>query len=142
MDRPLPPLIDSLHHVAIPVLDLATCATFYRKIVGLRELEVPEAVGRAGICWFDLGQDRALHLFTADVLHESRAHFAVTVSDVDAWRAHFRHHGVAFVEPRVKLYGADRVFVRDPADNLVEFVNWGGARGDKWHLDSPDLQQR
>lgn len=120
------PRIGSLHHVAIPVLDLAACAAFYKDIVGLREIEVPEAVGRAGIRWFDLGQDRALHLFTADALHESRAHFAITVPDVDAWRTHFQRHGVAFVEPRVKLYGADRVFVRDPAGNLAEFVNWGG----------------
>ncbi len=118
------PAIGSLHHVAVPVLDLSACADFYREIIGLAELPAPASVQEAGIRWFDLGDGRALHLFRADVLHESRAHFAVTVPDVDAWRTHLRAHGVGFVEPRVKLYGADRVFVRDPAGNLVEFVDW------------------
>lgn len=120
-----PPKIESLNHVAIEVQDLNKALHFYREIVGLRELTCPPDAISKGIRWFELPEGRMLHLIeNLNVKPTERAHFALTVSDVSAWRAHLALCGNELIEPKVNLYDAERVFVRDPSGNLLEFVRW------------------
>lgn len=119
------PKIRTLDHVALVVDDLAQACEFYRNVLGLDELTPPAGVVESGIRWFDLGENRALHLIKDDTeVHHTRAHFALAVEDVNAWRSRFESLGIQTVSPKVKLYSADRVFVRDPCGNLLELVKW------------------
>jgi len=119
------PKITTLHHVALVVDDLEQASEFYRSVLGLKEIPPPSGVSESGIRWFDLGEDRALHLIQDDLKRQhTRAHFALAVEDVDGWRSRFERLGIPTVAPKVTLYSADRVFVRDPSGNLLELVKW------------------
>jgi len=121
------PNILSLHHVAINVRDLEEARIFYSDVLGFTELEAPAMAIEQGIRWFDLGDGRALHLIqTAESSPTGRAHFAISVSNAKAWRAHIEQAGLDILEPTVELYNANRFFLRDPWGNLFEFVQWLG----------------
>jgi catechol 2,3-dioxygenase-like lactoylglutathione lyase family enzyme len=120
------PEIDSLHHVALEVTDIDAAISFYCGLVGLREIETPENVLTQGIRWLELPEGKMLHLITVSkTVPHDRGHLALLVRDVHAWRKYLIANGVELVEPKVKLYSAERLFVRDPSGNLVEFVRWG-----------------
>jgi catechol 2,3-dioxygenase-like lactoylglutathione lyase family enzyme len=119
------PGISSLHHVAIAVQNLQQSVTFYKNVLGLTELAAPSSAVENGIRWFDLGDSRALHLIeTGDMSPNSRAHFAITVEDADAWRAFIQQTGTEILEPTIDLYRAKRFFMRDPSGNRLELVQW------------------
>lgn len=119
------PSLASLHHVAITVANLSEAIEFYASGLGLVELETPSSVIEQGIRWFDLGQGRALHLIaTSETAPASRAHFAITVDDVAAWQSYIERQGIKIIKPTIDLAGAKRFFLRDPAGNLLEFVEW------------------
>lgn len=119
------PSISSLHHVAIMVADLAEAIEFYSSILGFVELETPSSIIEQGIRWFDLGHGRALHLIeTSETTPGSRAHFAIAVDDVEAWQTYIARQGIKITKATINLAGAKRFFLRDPAGNLLEFVQW------------------
>jgi catechol 2,3-dioxygenase-like lactoylglutathione lyase family enzyme len=67
-----------------------------------------------------------LHLVeTSGFYAQERAHFALSVTDVNAWREYLIARGSRLVEPKVSLYSAERIFIRDPSGNLLELVRWG-----------------
>ncbi len=120
------PEILKLDHVAIHVNDLEQACQFYEEILGWTPSEAAAEVRERGIVWYDLPDQRQVHLFrTDDPLPINRAHFALLVNEVSAWREYLLKSGVEIVEPSVTLYNAERFFVRDPSGNLVEFVKWG-----------------
>jgi catechol 2,3-dioxygenase-like lactoylglutathione lyase family enzyme len=120
------PEIDALHHVALEVTDIEAAISFYCSLVGLREVVTPENVLKQGIRWLGLPDGKMLHLISVgETVPHDRGHLALSVRDVHAWREYLIANGVELVEPKVKLYSAERVFVRDPAGNLIEFVRWG-----------------
>jgi catechol 2,3-dioxygenase-like lactoylglutathione lyase family enzyme len=115
--------VRGLHHVAVPVVDLAAAVRFYRETLGLPELSAPDGARERGIRWFDLGDGRALHLIPWKApVPRTRAHFALSVEDLRSWRSHMEGCGVEMDRPLVDLYGIERFFVRDPSGNLIEFV--------------------
>jgi catechol 2,3-dioxygenase-like lactoylglutathione lyase family enzyme len=119
------PEIDGLHHVALEVTDMDVAISFYCGVVGLREVETPENVLKQGIHWLGLPEGKMLHLISVSkTVPHDRGHLALSVRNAHAWREYLIANGVELVEPKVKLYSAERVFVRDPAGNLVEFVRW------------------
>ena len=120
-----PPPIVGLHHVAIHVNDLEEAATFYTEVIGLKEINAPSNAKSNRIRWFDVGDGKALHMMEAPVnIPENRAHFAITVEDIDGWRSYLESKGVEVHGPRVEVYSAERVFMRDPSGNLFELVKW------------------
>jgi catechol 2,3-dioxygenase-like lactoylglutathione lyase family enzyme len=120
------PLIDGLHHVALEVRDLEAALLFYCGIIGLREIPVPHDVLQQGIRWLELPEGRMLHLIKTDGAdRQERAHVALSVPDVSLWREYLIAKGVELVAPKVSLYVAERLFIRDPSGNLLELVRWG-----------------
>ena len=120
------PNISSLDHVAVHVNTLDTARSFYEEVLGLLPSAIDPAVASRGIVWYLLPDGRQIHLFATDnELPINRAHFALQVDDVPGWRRYLESHGIGIVKPSVDLYEIERFFIRDPSENLIEFVNWG-----------------
>ena len=120
-----PPQINILNHIAIEVNDIHKALAFYLEILGLNELETPIDVKESGIRWIDLRNGQALHLVeNREATSANIAHFAITVDDVEVWRTYLGGRGVEIFSPKIKLYNAERFFLKDPSGNRIELVKW------------------
>src|SRR5271155_1988727 len=104
-----PPLIDGLLETSLYARDLKRTAAFYRDLFGLRTLvDWPRLVA------FDVAKRSVLLVFQAGATegdtvdlrgripgHDGRGRlhlaFAITLADLDAWRARLSERGVAIV---------------------------------------------
>ena len=82
------------------------------------------------VLWLRAGTNQ-LHLFEADEVATLRAHVSFDVDDFDALYARAKEMGIldsrAFGSPlRVHPAGWVQLYLRDPADNLLE-VDWPDA---------------
>lgn len=118
------PEIRAVHHVQITIPRDAEDAgrAFYCGVLGLPEIEKPDALKGRGGFWLQVG-DRQVHVGTEDGVDRNRtkAHIAYGVDDVESWRAHLAAHGVA-IEEQVPIPGYGRFECRDPFGNRVEFI--------------------
>jgi catechol 2,3-dioxygenase-like lactoylglutathione lyase family enzyme len=118
------PTIKALHHVQISIPKGAEEAgrAFYCGVLGLQEIEKPEALKPRGGFWLQVG-DRQAHVGTEDGVdrHATKAHIAYEVDDIDAWRAKLKEQGITIVEA-VPIPGHKRFEFRDPFGNRVELT--------------------
>lgn len=116
--------IKNWHHAQISIPRGAEEAgkAFYCGVLGLAEIEKPEALKPRGGFWLQVG-DRQLHVGTEDGVdrHATKAHLAYTVDDIDAWQAKLEQHGVKIIEA-VPIPGHRRFEFRDPFGNRVELT--------------------
>lgn len=117
-------IIKGLNHAQISIPKGAEEAgkAFYCGVLGLPEIEKPEALKPRGGFWLQVG-DRQVHVGTEDGVdrHATKAHIAYEVDDVDAWRQILEQHGVKIVEA-VAIPGHKRFEFRDPFGNRVELT--------------------
>ena len=115
--------IIGINHVALYVADVERSVQFYGEIVGLTPLARP-AFDFPG-AWFRLGTEQELHLIgvrTEPVVSGSRSnHFALEVSDLDAWEAHFIATKTTFRPPKFRPDGVRQIFLQDPDGYWIEF---------------------
>jgi catechol 2,3-dioxygenase-like lactoylglutathione lyase family enzyme len=116
--------IKGLNHAQISISKEAEEAgkAFYCGVLGLAEIEKPEALKGRGGFWLQAG-DRQIHVGTEDGVdrYATKAHIAYEVDDVDAWRAKLAEHGIQIVEA-VPIPGHKRFEFRDPFGNRVELT--------------------
>ena len=128
--------VEALHHVALPVSDLAKSRRFYTDVLGLPEIERPAALDFPG-AWFALG-DGQLHLIerrdgtmrVGKPLDSRDVHFAIRVADYDSMLAHLRSLGYREDAPpsdllrmkanRAPNAGFPQIFVLDPDRHVIE----------------------
>ena len=124
-----------LHHVALPVSDLARARQFYLDVLSLREIDRPpfDVPG----AWFALG-DGQLHLIEradgtmrGDKPLDSRdVHFAIRVGSFDATLEQLHAAGYSEDAPPGDLFrikatrhpraGFPQIFVMDPDRHVIE----------------------
>jgi len=126
-----------IHHMNVPIDDIACARDFYGRVLGLREIKRPD-VGRPGL-WFGCGANE-LHLSvqpglrggrTAMSLHpndrpdRAGGHVAFTMTgSLDAIARHLEDQRIPYARGRA---GLPQIFCEDPAGNLVE-LNTGWAQ--------------
>ena len=114
--------LEKLHHVTIHVKNITEARAFYENIPGIVLANMPLSVSEKGIIWYNLPDGRQIHLFPwEEDISQTRAHFALTVENIEAWHSFFKNQGCEIIEPMVN-YGAERFFIRDPSGNLIEFL--------------------
>ena len=95
---------------------------FYAGVLGLREIERPRTVPAGGLT-FALGEATELHVVLVDDPFRPPLgdHFAVAVDDLETVKRRLADHSVSYNPSPVRA-GYERVFVRDPFGNRIEFL--------------------
>lgn len=116
-----------IHHVTIEIpLDSEEVArAFYGNFLGLKEIEIPDALQSHGGIWFRCG-DQQLHIgpIPDGFQPQRRGHPAFIVDDLELWQQHLEEAG-AKVEDAVQEPGWLRFYSRDPFGNRLEFRCFG-----------------
>ncbi|TYP70143.1 VOC family protein [Paenibacillus methanolicus] len=119
-------LTTGYHHVSIPVTDLARAKTFYREILGLKEIPRPPFDFPGA--WFAIGENgQQLHLIVHD--GETRraggidtrdGHFALRVPEYEAAIDWLNEHGLKYRAKPDSITGFAQIFLLDPDHNIIE----------------------
>lgn len=119
-------IVQTLHHVAVCVTDLARAKYFYGEILGLPE--VPRPAFDFGGAWYECG-GRQLHLIVHPPTRTLRGtteidprdgHLALRVASYARTLEHLRYHQVACVEVPRNLTPWAQIYVVDPDGNVIE----------------------
>jgi catechol 2,3-dioxygenase-like lactoylglutathione lyase family enzyme len=98
---------------------------FFHDLLGLEELEKPEALRSRGGAWFALGDGRQLHLGVDERFAPARkAHpaFRLPAAELDALATRLEEAG-ADVEWDGSLPGSRRFYTADPWGNRLELLS-------------------
>jgi catechol 2,3-dioxygenase-like lactoylglutathione lyase family enzyme len=107
--------------LAIPANEEAKARAFYGDLLGLQEIEKPEALRARGGCWFQVGALQ-LHLGAeADFRPAKKAHPAFRVKDYEALQEKLIKHRF-IVTPDNMLKDIERFYTHDPFGNRLEFI--------------------
>lgn len=116
--------IVGIHHAQITIPHGAEeqARQFYCHLLGLQEIEKPEALQGRGGFWLQAG-DRQVHVGTEDdvMRNATKAHLAYHVDDVEAWQQLLQANGIEVLDA-VPIPGYKRFEFRDPFGNRVEFI--------------------
>jgi catechol 2,3-dioxygenase-like lactoylglutathione lyase family enzyme len=117
--------LSQIQHCSVVVQDLERAAAFYRDVLGLTEIEIPSTFKPAElhVRWFVLGTQQIHLLQGSENPPGTQHHMALQVDDAQAARAWMKAKGFS-IEETILIPGADRFFVRDPDDNLIEIIEW------------------
>ena len=118
------PAILGVHHVQITVgkRQEEAARRFYCDVLGLAEVEKPDALKPRGGFWLQVG-DRQVHVGTEGDVDRAatKAHVAYEVDDVEAWRPRLLAVGAEILDS-VPIPGFRRFEFRDPFGNRVELI--------------------
>jgi catechol 2,3-dioxygenase-like lactoylglutathione lyase family enzyme len=117
----------NLDHIqlAIPANEEAKARAFYDDLLGLGEIEKPDALRARGGCWFQVGTQQ-LHLgVEADFRPAKKAHPAFRVENYEALQQKLTENGFT-VTPDNALKDVERFYTYDPFGNRLEFIKETG----------------
>jgi catechol 2,3-dioxygenase-like lactoylglutathione lyase family enzyme len=117
-------MIIGIHHaqITIPKGQENAARMFYCRLLGFKEVEKPPVLlGRGGL-WVQVG-GLQLHIGTEDGVDRTltKAHLAYEVQDLRLVQLKLREAQVHIYES-VPIPGYDRMEIRDPFGNRVEFI--------------------
>jgi catechol 2,3-dioxygenase-like lactoylglutathione lyase family enzyme len=116
--------ITRLDHVqlTVPPGEVETAKAFYVGVLGLIEIEKPDALKPRGGFWI-LAGDRQVHIGAESGVErfKTKAHVAFEVEDLRAARVELTAVGIEIVES-VAIPGVNRFEFRDPFGNRLEFL--------------------
>ncbi len=93
---------------------------FYGRLLGLEEIEKPEALRKNGGMWYSVAGVQ-LHVGAEDAVAPSKRHPAFEVEDVPAVRAYLERHGVRTKDEQ-EIPGLRRFSFFDPFGNRIELL--------------------
>lgn len=115
----------SYNHVGLAVKDLKTSVAFYREIIGLSPLDVPDnllAIRR----WFKIAPGQELHLLLGRenaVANNDKnsAHFSLSIptNSADEIEAYLKEKNVVYHRQK-RFDGAFQIYVTDPDGYVIE----------------------
>ncbi len=123
MTTPPRPALVALDHVqlAMPQGEEGKARGFYSLLLGLREIEKPEALKARGGCWFTNGAVN-VHIGVDQEFHAAKkAHPAFRVVAIDQFAAHLHSAGHPVTWDRT-LPHVRRFFTHDPFGNRLELI--------------------
>jgi lactoylglutathione lyase len=115
--------IQGYNHVALSVKDIAISATFYKEVLGLKPIEVPEHL-KAIRSWFQIAPGQELHLLagrTIEVTNNDRngAHFALTIPNADPVEAYLKKIELPYHRQQ-RFDKAWQIYITDPDGYVIE----------------------
>jgi lactoylglutathione lyase len=115
----------SYNHVGLAVKDLKASVVFYRDIIGLSPLDVPDnllAIRR----WFKIAPGQELHLLLgrdSPVANNDKngAHFSLSIptDSADAIEAYLKEKNITYHRQK-RFDGAFQIYVTDPDGYVIE----------------------
>lgn len=124
-------LLTGLDHVLIeaPAGCEEAARAFYGLVLGLTELQKPQALQKNGGVWFALPDGRQIHIgVTPNFVPRQKGHPALRSADLPAVQRQLDAHHVPY-RPDQEA-GVPRVFLHDPWGNRLEIVQ--GAHESLW----------
>ncbi|HUQ31001.1 MAG TPA: VOC family protein [Pyrinomonadaceae bacterium] len=114
--------IKRLDHVqiCIPVGEEERAREFYTRVLGLEEIEKPEALKPNGGLWFKVA-DIQLHIGVEEGRSKSKRHPAFEVEGLEEIRLHLQENRVRIKE-ETPVPGLNRFSFLDPFDNRIELM--------------------
>lgn len=118
--------VESLHHVAVCVTDMARARHFYGVVLALPEVARPPFDFEGA--WYEFG-DRQLHLIVHPptlTMRRTReidakdGHLALRVKSYRRALEHLKAHGVEVLERPENLTPWAQLYVTDPDGNVIE----------------------
>lgn len=97
---------------------------FYGQVLGLSEIPKPVSLPSVG-AWYQLGKTQ-VHIAPESEIYnaQSRRHIAFEVEDLEAFRQHLQSLKVEIIPDRQPLANCDRFYLRDPAGNRIEILDY------------------
>jgi catechol 2,3-dioxygenase-like lactoylglutathione lyase family enzyme len=110
------------NHLAIHVKDIPTSSAFYRDVLGLKPIPVPDNL-KLTRAWFDLGDGQQIHLLngrTETITHDKNgSHYALFVEDIDKSEQYLKSKNIPF-HRQVRFDGVVQLYFSDPDGYLFE----------------------
>lgn len=107
--------------IAAPKGCEAAARRFFGELLGLEEIEKPQALRSRGGCWFRVGS-RQLHIGVEEPFRPAtKAHPAFSVSDIESLFATLQKQEVRCVWDEAPV-GVRRFYANDPWGNRLEFT--------------------
>jgi catechol 2,3-dioxygenase-like lactoylglutathione lyase family enzyme len=97
------------------------CAAFY-ELLGFRRVEPPPSLAERAV-WLEAGPTQVHLMYVTEPVALPRGHVAVVVDPWSETLERLRAAGHE-AEPRREHWGSPRAYVRDPAGNLVELMQF------------------
>ncbi|CAG5018465.1 hypothetical protein DYBT9275_06007 [Dyadobacter sp. CECT 9275] len=111
-----------LNHLALQVKDIEASKTFYRDIIGLKPVTVPDNL-KAIRGWFETGDGQMIHLLagrtTPVVNDKDGGHFALFVGSIDQAEKFLKQKNIPF-HKQVRFDGVTQIYFADPDGYLIE----------------------
>ena len=114
--------IKRLDHIqiCIPMGAEEKARDFYASVLGLEEIEKPDALKPNGGLWFKVA-DIQLHIGVEEEQKKSKRHPAFEVGDLESIKLYLQSKGVK-VKEETAIPGVNRFSFLDPFDNRIEFL--------------------
>ncbi|GAA4404192.1 hypothetical protein GCM10023187_21180 [Nibrella viscosa] len=110
------------NHLALHVKDIQASARFYRDIIGLTPISVPDDL-KAIRAWFDIGNGQQVHLLagrTEPITHDRNgSHFALFVDNINQSEQFLKKSNITY-HKQVRFDGVTQIYFADPDGYLLE----------------------
>lgn len=110
------------NHLAIQVKDVPASAVFYRDVLGLKPIPVPDNL-KLTRAWFDIGDGQQIHLLdgrTGAIAHDRNgSHYALFVENIDKSEQFLKSKNIAY-HRQVRFDGVVQIYFPDPDGYLFE----------------------
>jgi len=110
------------NHLALQVKDIETSKAFYKDIIGLKPVQVPDDL-KAIRGWFDIGNGQMIHLLagrTAPVVNDKNgSHFSIFIDSIEQAEKFLVSKNLKF-HKQVRFDKVTQIYFEDPDGYLIE----------------------